>query len=700
MCWRFIFYTWLQNNKRPNGLYHVFHGIFFIFLCASTSAQNESQSLVSIKGVHFAELFQTNFRIPRFGIANQYLRIGGQAAIGVKEIPFQLEYFVTSEPQTIYKTNYFKFRFDKNSLLQNLNAQNTLYAKFIQNRLENIKNERAKLKLSLHLDSIFTNSLNNEFQLNETEIKLKKQKLDSFIKSNNPSNKINIPSLTDQISLLKKDSLLFAQKKLEQTIDRNSKFKKLNYFDSLFTTDTSLLSKIKYLRTTEKPNIQHFNNLNGYQTSFYKWIPILQKIQTFDIGVVNPVFNKNSFYGNSLRGFQLGINVKNTDYEVVAGKIQSFNLKSFSRFSTDFNSWAFGFKSTIYHKSIETSLYTHSINSNSLNSNVVIGFFSKIETKNHFEIQGGFASCLDNNQINFYRSSSDFKNWMQNKSMDLLISKSINSNLNLEFSNKSIGLNFQNYGNPFMIKGLIQNQLKLKSTLFQQNLNVAIFYKYAEYLQFNETAFPMLSKGVGISVKSQFKNKKIPNFTLNYTPFEQGNNHPDSMFRVYTKTAVYAASIFQNIRISKKWTFLYQGMYMKNQVIMNSVYQFNNSNFNLNLQLESREGILLNFSIINSTTAPKIDSLESITYMGSIMLGKEKLKFGVNVLQTQYLNGGQRASLNGICQFEVNRLQIFNLNLSYEYINQIWGLYSKYIYAINLKYIYKLDFSSKRTNLW
>ena len=561
-----------------------------------------------------------------------------------------------------------------------------------------LKNRSSLKRYHLNQCMLFVFSNASTSKQNETEIKLKKQKLDSLIKSNNPSNKIDIPSLNDQISLLKKDSLLFAQKKLEQTIDRNSKLKKLNYVDSLFGVDTALLSQIKNLATTEKPNVKYINNLNGYQTSFYKWLPIIQKIQSFDIGVVNPIFNKNSFYGNSLRGFQLGVKVKNIDYEVVAGKVQSFNLKSFSRFSTDFNSWALGLKSTFYWKSIETSLYTHSINLSSLNSNMVIGFFSKLETKNHFEIQGGFANCMDNNLINFNRSSSDFKNWMQNKSMDLLISKSINPNLNLEYSNKGIGLNFRNYGNPFMIKGLLQNQFKLKSNLFHQNVNVSIFYNYVELIQINETAFPMLSKGVGLSIKSQFKNKKTPNFTLNYTPFEQGNNHPDSMFRIFTKTAVYAASVFQNIRISKNWTCLYQGMYMKNQVIMNAAYQFNNTNINLNLQLQSREGILLNFSIINSTTAPKIDSLQSITYMGSIMLGKEKLKFGVNVLQTQYLNGGQRVSVNGTCQFEVNRLQFFNLNLSYEYINQIWGLYSKYIYAINLKYIYKLDFAIKRTN--
>lgn len=696
---RLYFSSSALRNIHVNGILQSIRYSFFLCVCTTLNAQNTGSSF-ALNGIHHVEYFQTNYRIPQLGISNLFCRAAGNSSITTYDIPFQLDYFMTTEPQTIYKTNYFKFKFDKDAYLLKLNQNKKLKENELKKQIERIQKERATLNLKLALDSIKNKSSDIEYQANCNNINSKLKQLDSLKKTNGLSNRVEIDNLTTDLKNLRKDSLLFLYQKLENYNQLKENKLRLMELDSAFDIDTSSYRKFLDYGFHSNEKINSMNVLDNDHNLFNKWLPMFHKIKNIDIGLVNPIFCTNSFNGNSLRGIHLGFKLKNFEYEIVTGKIQSFNLKSFSRFSTDFNSWAYGLKTSFVLKTIDMSVFAHVINLNANNYNQVVGFFSKVKPRNQFETSIGFANCLDvlAPKPFFSQELSGVKNWLLNKSMEIYFAKSIGQKSKVELISKSVGLLFRNYGNPFMTKGLIQHEIKFKTNLFKKNINSAIFFKNVEYIQINEEAYPMISRGLGFSVRSQYKHPIIPNFTLSYTPFEQGNNHPDSMFRIFTKTAVLTTSLFKNHTLGKQNNIMYQCTYFKNQTSINSFQKFNNENINFSVQFQSSKGNMFNFTIIKSTTEPKIDSLESLTAVGSLLIGNAKAKGSFNVLKTNYLNGGERTSINSNFQFQLSSLQYFSINLSYEYINKIWGLNSKYIYSFHIKYLYKLTFSKSNLN--
>lgn len=689
-----VFKTSNMRAKNKNQLFLVLIWMFLGFMSQSPLKAQSANPLISLDGQMFTEFYNTNFRLPQFGITNQYFRFGGQTTLNCLGLPFQIDFFATTEPQTFYKTNYFKFKFDKQTFVQKITNQFNINNLEVKNKVDKILFDKNKMKLSLNLDSIRGLSLSNEFKLNQYQLNNDQKKLDSLKLLGEIYNQSEIDLLIKKLKTLRQDSISFAIKQMEYENKKRRLNKEIAKYDSLYKIDTALINHYAKFPVSNFPL-----DMNFHKQKNFNFPPFLEHIQAFDIGQINPIFNAFSFNGNSLRGLDLGLNIRKSNLELVLGKIQSLNTKSFSRFNTDFNMWAMGIKTDFLWKSMETTIFSHIINPNSNNYNVILGINSKFETKSNFEISGSIAQCLENLiAIPINSSENSFKSWITNKAVDLKLSKLLFSTLTVEFSNKSVGLNFRNFGNPFLSKGIFQNQIKLKTNAINNQLNVAVFYKQVEYFQINESAYPMMAKGLGFSIRTMIKRKYSPNFLFSFTPFEQGNNHPDSLFRVYTKTSILTGSIFQNVKLGKLWNLSYQGMYMKNQVEINNNQKFNSQNINFNIQFQSKSGLLINISAIQSFTTPRIDSMQSITYMGSVFAGKDNFKYGVNLLSTQYLNGGVRLSVSNTYQMDINLKQMIQLNCSYEYINHIWGLNSKHIYSINIKYLYKFDISKSAVN--
>ena len=671
----------------------LFYSSFWII--QNIHAQSFDPKL-SISGQHSIEYFHTNYRIPQFGISNIYCRMLGQSNLTVYELPFNVSYFTTTEPQTIYKTNYINVNFDKEAFTNEIEKYKN---QKIEESQQRIQTKKSKLNLELSLDSLNTSMYTFDYSINSEQIRIKKQTLDSLRNNHSFKQADEIQQLQEQIEKLKVDSSYLEFQKKQQSIKRLEKIKTLEKLDSMFQADTAYFHSLKNISPGDFDKQFLIQKLGVQNKTILNLLPVLQKIKKLDMGSVNPIYGPYSFNGNGIRGIHLGLKIDRIEYEIVAGKCQALNLNSFSRFSTDYNGWAYGIKSNFATKQFENSLYSHLILFGTDIRNSVFGFSSKLRSLQTFDIQMGFAWCLDNSNSKLLLDAkqSEFNSFIQDKAIELIVSKAL-WKVKLESINKAIGLNYRNFGNPFMIKGLYQNEIKMKSTLFGQALNVAIFYKNIQYVQFNEGSFPMISRGFGFSSKTNFKSKWLPNASINYTPFEQGNNHPDSLFMVYTKTSVITASIFKNYSLNKNWFMLSQISYLKNQVQINRNYHFNSENLNTNIQVQSKSGFMANLSWIYVTSTPRIDSLQSITTMGNILWGKDKLRIGLNLLETKYFNGGKRISIMSNLQWQIRSAQYFSINLSYEYINKIWSLYSKDIYAINLKYVFKFNLNRKNVN--
>ena len=249
------------------------------------------------------------------------------------------------------------------------------------------------------------------------------------------------------------------------------------------------------------------------------------------------------------------------------------------------------------------------------------------------------------------------------------------SNSKIQLDGNQINYGFRSLGSPFLRNDFRSIDVKHSQKWFKGKIKSTSFYKYFVGNISNLSNVTNTMKGLGVNVQSNFH--KYPNFILAYTPFEQGNNHQDTLFRTNNKFRSIIAQI--NYKRSIDRHTLYTAMSLNKSI----VEYLNNEGFKSNTTLISISQLYRNNKLSasllfnRSLTEPSIDSLNYSSINSIIRYDLRGLKISTSFNYKVTDNDGIFYSHTIGLRKQLSQSFIFEANGSYGYIHKIWGFENK-----------------------
>src|SRR5690606_20919711 len=116
------------------------------------------------------------------------------------------------------------------------------------------------------------------------------------------------------------------------------------------------------------------------------------------------------------------------------------------------------------------------------------------------------------------------------------VKKSIKNKVELEGVFKQVGAGFRAVGSPFLSVNFREYEMKYQHVLFKGRIKAEANY---EELRDNISGFNINTnrmKGYGLKLSTSFA--KLPNIIFSHAPYQQGNNHPDSLYRTNNQFSI------------------------------------------------------------------------------------------------------------------------------------------------------------------
>jgi hypothetical protein len=194
--------------------------------------------------------------------------------------------------------------------------------------------------------------------------------------------------------------------------------------------------------------------------------------------------------------------------------------------------------------------------------------------------------------------------------------------------------------------------------------------------------------GYGIAARSNFR--KPFNFQFQYTPYQQGNNNPDTFFRTDNQLAVTSLNVIYN-KVLKSNVLTSVLTYVNSTIEYNNGEQQVNNRMYLSSTNFSSKKININTTISRNTTGPSIDTLNfwGVRFGLSQKNGK-KVNYAINSFYDKFDAGAIRHRSTVQARFKI--LPKIETTLSGEYgqINDLYGIDQKYIFGFRLLLKYQL----------
>jgi hypothetical protein len=179
-------------------------------------------------------------------------------------------------------------------------------------------------------------------------------------------------------------------------------------------------------------------------------------------------------------------------------------------------------------------------------------------------------------------------------------------------------------------------------------------------------------KGYGLKLSTAFE--KYPNITASYSPYQQGNNHPDSAYRTNNQFSITTAMITYKKRFRTiSWNGLANYTRSAMEINERGTVAYKMISTVHTLQIGQRHTSIISY--MTNITAPFVDSLNSSSIqLSHNYLARKNLSAGFIGEYTTYKNGAFRGG--GGLQITTALLKNFTLSLltRYDRINKLWNL--------------------------
>ncbi len=678
-----------------------------------------------------SESYYTTAQNPLMRNEPYYSRLYVSPTLTLMGLPFKGNVFLTTENNNTYKSDFFSFRFDANAYRQ-------MAAKQVQNQINEAKKIDRLRAIDLQKNALETQRFENEFNQLKTQIpnieaieqQLKQQaeeKSKSYIEEQEKIAKEQLKTATEEQKQkienelkYKKDSIvahykkqaddsllnskdkvrnkidsaqldryLKAQEKLEELKQKKQKLEQLRQADS-----AKLLQNINQARNPDELKKMAKEQLKGN-----KLMQQVLSVDRFGFGIVNPQYSENTLFAVSVKGIDIGVNQNNYFYDLTIGKTTPQFLGMFSnqapQYTRNIGVARIGigeFKKD--HFAVEV---LHAFDPNDSKTeinpvkNTILNLTGQYTLYKKTEIQAQIAQSS-------YKETKDYKvngsgnainkfNRSAFQSYQIKAIHTLNENTKAEINVKQTGIGFRTVGNPFLRKNFRELESKIEHQMFKKQIKIQANYKEMRDNLVEIGPSTNRIKGYGLKLSTSFP--KYPNLTLSYSPYQQGNNHPDSLYRSNNQFSITSAILTYKKRFkSIQWMGLLSMTRSAMELNGAGVVAYKMYNTMHTFQLGNRQNLILSY--MHNTTAPYVDSLNSQSYQVShTYLLSHKLTISEIAEYSSFKNNAFKAGFG--LQLNAQILKKLNIGLlsRYDRVHGIWNLSNTNVFTGRLTAIWR-----------
>ena len=680
----------------------------------------------SLSGSIISESYATNYLDPYTRSESFYTRVYGSPSIELMDLPFNLNFYYTSEDNSYYNSNYISLDFDLNRYRQNLRSKaeekinDQLEAKkksisdltdvskakqIIEKRIAQEKSKALNLQHDLKMPQFDTSILMNQGRIKQQELE---KGLDSTISQKKDSlGGLANDSLISNALLRKEkvmDSLSQIQNRIEkyesQLSNLEQKYSKLKSIDKSIKDSIGLLQK--------QYRSQDFIEAKLKKTKLgSKFTKVISKVNKFNLGLTSPMLSEYTLNGIPVKGINLSWALPSHNFEIAVGKTfrSEYNTYGLEQPQAVFERNVVGFKSEQkFGKNKDKIISLTSVsfyddkNVESPKQNFLhaLDFESKISKRmyvtlslNHSiykqeELENVHVELLEGGTI----APDKFQGFKDHFAVEGGLEYQVSKNINLETSYKRISPEYVTLGNPFLRNNFHELDVKAKTKLFKRKITLSSFFKRYEDNITGLSKYTNHLSGYGITARSNFK--KSLNFQFQHTPYQQGNNNPDSLFRTDNQLEVTSFNIIYN-KIVKSNVLTSVLTFVNSTIDFNAGEQQVNNTMYLSSTNYSSKKLNLNATFSRNLTGPSIDTLN----FWGVRLGlSQKNGKIVNYAISSFYDGFDSGAFRhrSTLQARFNILPKLETTLSGEYgqIKGLYGLNEKDIFGFRMILKYQL----------
>jgi hypothetical protein len=645
-----------------------------------------------------------------------YSRLYFSPTFTVLGLPFTSNFFFTTEANNTYKNNFFAIRFDVNAMRQ-------MAAEQIQKELDEAKKVDRLRQIDLKKNGLETNRLEKELDRlkkdipdydnwqdalkseaeNQAKQKIEKERLnyeekirnageeekirlqkeyelrkDSIVNGYKKSINDSLNHLegkTSKIDTSKMRKVLELQAKLDQLNSKKKELEQLRQMDSLGLT--------KKIGNQRDPN--ELKEMMKSQLPGKGILTSVLSVDRFGIGLVSPNYSDFTMNSTSVKGIDIGVSKKSYFYDFTLGKTTRQFIGPFSSTNVEFNrNIAVARLGVGQRKSDHVSVeylyaYDRSLTDSfsPLIKNGVLNVNGKLTLLKNTVIEADWAQSrfketyVKNREVNF-NQSKPVLNANASMAYQIKATQTFGELIKFESQLRQTGAAFRTVGNPFLRRNFREVELKYEQKLFKKQIVISGNYKEMRdnLVEINSSINRL--KGYGLKLSTHFK--KLPNIVMSHSPYQQGNNHPDSLYRTNNQFSITTAVLTYKKRFkSVNWVGLANYTRSAMEIGINTPVAYEMMSSIHTFQIGQRHTSMLVY--LRNTTAPFVDSLNSSSVqLSHNFIAKKGLILGCMSEYTVYKN--EAFKLGG--GLTINKNLIKNLSVSitgrYDRINGIWNL--------------------------
>ena len=677
----------------------------------------ERKQMIRLTGEVRSETYYTTAQNPMMRNEPIYSRLYISPTITFLGLPFKANFFFTTESNNTWKNNFFSIRFDANALRQQAmtDMQKQLDEAKKLDRLRQVDLQRNVLETQRYeqeldqlkqelpdLDDLQETLKKSAEEKAKAYLDAEKAKLETQLKEASEEEKIKLEQSfrQKQDSLMLKykqeagDSVLQAKGQLESSVDTAKlgkylrmqnkidglKAKKQKLEDLRQADSAQLLQKVSGMRNPDDIRRMAKDQLPGK-----KLLTGILAVDRFGIGLVNPQYSEFTLFAASLKGLDIGVNQDKYFYDLTLGKTTRQFTGPFSNIKPVFDRYL-GMARIGYGE----------LKGNHLSVEYLYAFDPKTVDKGMPMVRNGVVNVsaqftmLKNAKIEANAAQSDYKEQYieernnvvtnktsvldasANKAYQLKATQVIGDNTKVEAQLKQTGAAFRTVGNPFLRRNFREAEFKYEQQLWKKRIKFSGFYKEMRdnLIELNQATNRL--KGYGLKLSTAFE--KYPNLTLSYSPYQQGNNHPDSAYRTNNQFSITTAMVTYKKRFKTvSWNGLLNWTRSAMELNDKGTVAYRMLSTVHTMQLGQRHTSM--FSYMSNITAPFVDSLNSNSIqVNHTYLAKKSLSIGMLGEHTVYKNGAYRTGAG--LQVSTTLMKNFTLSIltRYDRINKLWRL--------------------------
>ncbi|MDI1234544.1 MAG: hypothetical protein PSX81_09700 [bacterium] len=714
-----------------------------------TQAKKVLKHPFKLTGEIRSESFAATAQNPMLRNEPVYSRLYIAPTISFLGLPFKANFFLTTENNNTYKSNFFSFKFDANAMRQQAATK-------IQNEIDEAKKTDRLRQHDIQKNTLETQRYEDELngmkskipdadalqktlqqqaeEKSKAYLEQERQAAEEKLKNASEEEQLKIKQALKQkedsiINHYKKeagDSIMASKSKYGEKMDTSQ----MNEYKNKAADDTAQLGQ--YLRMLQKvedlkAQKQKLNDLRQMDST-----KILQKaggvrnpddlrklakeqlpgnaflktvlaVDRFGIGVVNPQYSEFTLYAASVKGLDIGINKDQWFYDLTIGKttkqftgpftstkpVYDRNIGvariGYGELKSDHISaeylYAFDAKST--------DINTPQIRNGVLNLNAQFKLFklTQIEANAAQSVYKESFTTLQTNYVSSTAKTNDALSTNANKAYLLKATHTVSKNAKIEAQIKQTGAAFRTIGNPFLRRNFREFEIKHEQQFFKKKIKFSGFYKEMRdnLIELNKATNRL--KGYGLKLSTAFE--KFPNLMLSYSPYQQGNNHPDSIYRTNNQFSVTNAMITYKKRYK---TIAWNGLvsYTRSAMEINDkgsvAYRLVSTVHTL--QMGNRNTSIISY--LSNVTAPFVDSLNSNSIqINHTYLATKKTNITLLSEQTKYKNGAYK--MGGGMQITSTVFRNFTLSVlaRYDKLHKLWHLEDANVFTGRVVMVWK-----------